>query len=236
MAGRRRGITTAKSSTSTTTPSRPAGSTPGTGGCAAGRWRGPGRGWARSGADGPPAAGAAPVRRDGTERDGVERGGGTRPRVLLSGRGKGGRSPCLQPGAPRPPRHRYSLVLIPLRESVLRKTPVEFLPGVAGVWVVPGRYRSLGAPPEPEALASPPGSAERGRLPLGWWRLANAGPSCGPPGTACPAAGPVDRRGPGWSRRGSWGRGRPRVLARPQQARILSAPRQPGVFACPFQV
>lgn len=36
MAGRRRGITTAKSSTLTTTPSRPAGSTPGTGGCEAG--------------------------------------------------------------------------------------------------------------------------------------------------------------------------------------------------------
>lgn len=36
MAGRRRGITTAKSFTSTTTPSRPAGSTPGTGGCEAG--------------------------------------------------------------------------------------------------------------------------------------------------------------------------------------------------------
>lgn len=36
MAGRRRGITTAKSSTSTTTRSRPAGSTPGTGGAGAG--------------------------------------------------------------------------------------------------------------------------------------------------------------------------------------------------------
>lgn len=208
MAGRRRGITTAKSSTSTTIPSRPAGSTPGTGGARAGRRRGPGGRWARSG---------------GT-------GGARRGSPLGTGKGGAGEAPACS-------RAHCALLLTGTatdlflslwRELVLGRGGREgeacrVPPGAAGGCWHLGSSRQVPkfASLSQTAGSSPslsPGRCGAGPPPRSW--LAEH------PGRRALPCAPLPRpaRSPVRGCRGrSRGCRRPHVLARPQRAQICSA-------------